>query len=521
MNRTTAALVALLVSGLALVALAVAIGDPAAWGLRVDGPGTRRVGPILPGPAWGTAQWWTPPLRLTLGDPASSGQPDWPSDYDAAPIAFFDLDGDGAKEVIAHSNDTKVHVYNPHSGRRVASLPTTLPSGWYVERVLNAVAVDRLAPGEPPTLVVTNHAAYVAAWRFEPEQSNPREFRFAKAWEVRLDDLYHNPSMDAKATLADLDGDGRKDILVQTEEAGLYALRSTDGGVMWKHHWAGGNAAPIAVDLDGDGKLEAVFASDTGKVCAFAGATGATKWCFDAAAQGITPGSIPVAPTVADLDGKAPLEVLFTVRDAHAAQPARYGDNHLGIFAIHGLPNGRVEVLWQRQPDWAHPLSYTQLVVLDVTGDGKPEVLGMDWNTIGHLPGSWENLGPAHLFALDAAGEDLWVRTVDSWWSNKDIAVVDADGDGGLDVLANGARDGSDGVWRFDARTGQPEAFLAVQPWKLERGPVVVDLLGDGTMDVVLPVAPNEGRQDRGALLVYDTGAGWNAPWPGYLALVR
>lgn len=519
MNRTTAALVGLLVAGLALVAVALAWGDPGAWGLRVDDPGTvRRQGPLLPGPAWGTAQWWEPRHHLTFGDPATSGRADWPSDYDAAPIVAFDLDGDGGRELIAHSNDTRVHVYNPHSGRLVATLSTTYPSGWYIERILNGVAAGVLAPGEEPTIIVANHAAYVSAWQFQALDSRPDEFRFAQRWEVRMDDFLPNPSMDAKPTLADLDGDGRLDILVQTEEAGLYALRSTDGSAMWKHPWAGGNAAPIAADLDGDGTLEAVFASDTGVVCAFAGATGTTKWCFDATKQGISPASIPVQPTVAELDGQPPMEVLFTVRDAHAGTPDTYDENHLGIFAIRGNANGVVQVVWKRQPDWAHPLSYTQLVVVDVTGDGKPEVLGMDWNTIGHLPGSWENLGPAHLFALDAEGKDLWVRTVDSWWSNKDIAVVDADGDGGLDVLANGAREGSDGVWRFDALTGQPEAFLAVRPWKLERGPLIVDLQGDGKMDLLLPVAPQEGRQDRGAILAYELDAAWNAPWPGYLA---
>lgn len=520
------AALALLAVGVLATFLVLEMTDPT--GLPVDDPGEGRggIGPTVnpradapppDGSGAGGIAWWRPDVALTLGDPASSGLEGWPGDFDAAPLKAYDFDGDGTKEVVAHSNDTRVYVFSGKTGKVLAVLRTLYPPGWHVERVLNGVEAARLAPGEPPSIIVANHAASVSVWQFRPEGSSQDRFTFVKKWEKRMDAFYPQPGMDARPVVADLDGDGTGEILVQTEERGLFALKK-DGSVLWQHGYGGGNAAPVVADVDDDGRLEAVFVSDAGYLVAFDGPTGRHKWSFDVSAAGVAPGSVPVAPTVADLDGRSPKEVLFTARDAHAREPERFGENHVAILAIRPPASGdKAELVWLRQPAWAHPISYTQLVVHDVNGDGSPEVLGMDWNTIGHLPGAWERLGPAHAFALTASGEDLWVRELDAWWSNKDIALGDFDGDGRLEVLANGPRDGFDGLWRLDAATGRPEAFLPVWPWKLERGPVVVDLWGKGTMQLLLPVEPlDQGREAQGAILVADLAKPMSAPWPGY-----
>jgi outer membrane protein assembly factor BamB len=449
----------------------------------------------------------TPRLLLTLGDPATSGLPGWPGTFDAAPTPY-DFNGDGFDEIVAQSNDTHVYVFDGRNGRVLAKLATTIPQdGWYIERVLNTVRAGVLVPGEPPSLVVTNHAAFVSVWQYKPAESDAQHFTFEKMWEKRMKDCFWNPGMDAGPHLADLDGNGTLDILVQTEEVGTFALRP-DGSMLWKLCWSGGNADPTTADTDGDGKLDVVFASDDGQLSVVDAATGHPKWTFQARnVTGIYPGSISVTPTVAELDGKAPQEILFTMRHAPSGDPELFDTFHMAILAVHqNRSSYKPEVVWQRQPEWAHPLSYTKLVVADVDGDGAQDIFGMDWNTIGHLPGHWELLGRAHVFRLDAQGNDVWVREIDSWWSNKDIALQELRGTDDLDLFANGEYFRSDGVWRLSAEKGTKEGFLSVYPWKVMRSPVTTSLGTDGTFHAIISVTPDDASVDRGAILVYRIG---------------
>lgn len=447
-----------------------------------------------------------------IGHPAASGLAKWPGIIDATP-QVADLDGDADAEFIAHAGDGRVYVFDPTTGRALASLPTTCPNDWYMERVLNTVQAATLRPGLPVSLVVTDHAAFVANWRLDAAASDGGALEFRRQWQHRMDDCHPNPSMDAAATVADADGDGTLEVFVQTEELGLFALNA-DGRTRWKHCWAGGNSAPVVADLDADGVPEVVFASDAGLLSVLDASTGAPQWSFDARDPrwGIQPASIPVSPTVADLDGVLPLEVLFTARHAPSGDPSRFPEFHMAIFAVHrNVTTWQGELVWMRQPEWAHPLSYTRLVVKDVDADGAPDIFGMDWNTIGHSPGNWEILGPAHVFRLTARGDEVWNRTVEVWWSNKDIAVADVNGDGSFDVLANGARDQGDGLWWLSADTGDLEGFVPLSPWKMMRGPVIIDS-DEGPPRLLLSVAPRDPRAVAGALLVVDLASVSFAP---------
>ncbi len=461
----------------------------------------------------GTAKAWQPKLVIGLGDPSTSGRPAWTPQFDAAPKAY-DLDGDNVDELIAQANDTNVYVFRALTGHVLAVIPTTTPPAWHIERVLNGVEVGVLRPGESPSVIITSHAAYVSAWRFNPAASDSEHFTFDRQFNRRMDECHSSPGMDAKAALGDLEGNGELGIVVQTEERGFYALRA-DGSTLWKQCWAGGNSAPVIADLDGDGKNEVIVGSDSGFVAVLAAANGDPIWTFDAALTGITPASISVSPTVADLDGVSPLEVLFTARDA--PDEVDFMADHMAIFAVHENPTTyQAELLWMRQPQWANPLSYTQLIVADVDGDGNADIFGMDWNTIGHIPGDWERLGPAHVFRLDAGGNDVWVRETDTWWSNQDIALADLDGSGSISVLVNGPAGQYDGIWRMSATTGAAEGFLALDGWKVMRGPELFDLRHDGDMQVVFPVRPTEGKEPRGAILVFELGVPYSAPAPGH-----
>ena len=454
---------------------------------------------------------WQPALMAALGGPATSGLPSWTRQFDA-PVAAHDIDGDGTDEIVAQGSDTKVYVFRALTGHVLAALPTTYPAAWHIERVLNGIVVGILRPGEAPSIVVTDHAAYVSAWRYDAARSDPDHFEFQRMFDRRMDECHASPGMDAQAALGDLDGDGTLEIAVQTEEIGFYALRA-DGSTLWRQCWGGGNSEPVIRDLDGDGRLEVVVGSDGGFLAVLAGATGAPLWTFDATQLGVRPASITVAPTVADLDGQPPLEVLFTARHAPPGDNTTFSQDHMAIVAVHqNATTYQAELLWMRQPEWANPLSNTHLIVADADGDGAADIFGMDWNTIGHYPGDWERLGPAHVFRLDAAGHDVWVRPLDTWWSNQDIALADVSGQGTLSVLANGPAGPYDGIWRLSAATGAAEGFLPLDGWKVARGPQLFDLRHDGSMQVAFPAKPMDDAP-RGAILLFDLGVPF-AAWP-------
>lgn len=511
----TGVLGALALAGVGVVAvfLVVQMASPTGPTLPVKGPPTPT--PPKDTPAPDMPRVWAPKLTLTLGDPRTSGLAKWTPDFDAAPVKAFDFDGDGDQELVAHGNDTKVYVFDARTGRVLATLPTTYPPAWHIERILNGVEAARLRPGEPPSIVVTNHAAYLAVWQFVPGNSTPDKFTFKKSWEQRLPATSgEGVSMDAKPVLADLEGHGELAIIVHEEERNGYAFRP-DGKLLWKASTGGGNAEPAVGDLDGDGTPEVVFASDSGLVTVVDGRTGATRWTYDAGAT-LWPASISVAPTIAELDGAAPKEVVFTARDARDRKDFR--QNHMAVFAVHGV-DGRGVALWTVRPSWANPLSYTHLIVHDVDGDGAPDVCGQDWNTIGHIPGDWDLLGPAHVFCLDADGSEKWVREVQSWWSNKDLVLGDLDGDGRLDLLTETSSiEYGDVLLLLDAATGTPRSQLSLGSWKLERGPIVADLYGSGRTQMVAPVRTLDDAP-QGALLLFDLRAAFHAPWPGHVPL--
>lgn len=413
-----------------------------------------------------------------------------------APPTVHDLDGDGTEEILAHGSDRNVRVFDGDTGRQLGTMPVTYPPSWRIDSVLNTVAVGSL-DGERLAVVVASPAAVITAWDVAPQEDGT--ISFSKRWETRANTCFSGAGMDAGPVLADLDGEPGMEVLVQTEQIGIYALTG-DGEILWHHCWGGGNAAPAADDLDRDGDLEAVFASDGGFISVLDGATGQPLWTFDAShpRYGILPASVVTAPTIADIDGEGFKEVLFTARHAPRDDPDAFDDFHMAIFAVHqDEATYQAELVWMRQPEWANPLSNTQIIVEDVDGDGRADIFGMDWNTIGHHPGEWQPFEEGHLFRLDRDGRDVWVRPLTSWWSNKQITLADGDGDGEVEVLVAAPRAGTDGIWRIDAGTGRPEGFLTAGPWSLTTGPVA--LSGERYV-----VAGRLEGEERAALILYE-----------------
>ena len=242
--------------------------------------------------------------------------------------------------------------------------------------------------------------------------------------------------------LADLDLDGRTDIVIASaNENALYRL--ADGGeVMWKIIMPAPVTAGVTLgDVDRDGTLDILVACGPQLLCY--DARGKLKWSFQ------TKETINSFPTIADLDGDGQPEVIFGAND-----------NLLHVLNSTGAEK------------WTFPTKswiVGGVSVADLDGDGKLELVfgSMDFN----------------VYCLDAAGRLKWRYETEDWVASSPV-IADVDGDGKLETLASS----DDGhlyclshlgtlKWRGDwAEEGtRTRPYLAV-----------ADLDGDGTRETVL-----------------------------------
>ena len=79
--------------------------------------------------------------------------------------------------------------------------------------------------------------------------------------------------------IADLDGDGKDDVVAAARDAILAAYRGKDGSVLWQHGGGSGvHASPTIADFDLDGAPEVLAAWSYGELSVHDGKTGAVRW---------------------------------------------------------------------------------------------------------------------------------------------------------------------------------------------------------------------------------------------------
>jgi outer membrane protein assembly factor BamB len=334
-------------------------------------------------------------------------------------------------------------------------------------------------------------------------------------------------------SIADIDNDGKPEVIIGSGDSYLYALNGENGSVLWAYQTNGGvTSSPAIADIDNDGKLEVVIGDN--KVYAVNGEDGTLLWsitsgqwdsvysspsigdlnndgkpevivgCWDNHLYVLngedgsqlwvytTTIDVKGSPSLADIDNDGKLEVVFGTRD--------------GIYALNGEDGSVLWEYWEGGNEGSPPS------IADIDNDGKPEIVigvghiltalngedgsvlwsyNMGGDTVYPAVGDIDNDGKLEIvigvmnnnlksYTLALNGEDgslLWVKE----GPDGAPSIADIDNDGKLEVVIGSfwkalyALNGEDGslLWIFET-----ESYV-------ETSPAITDIDNDGKLEVV------------------------------------
>jgi hypothetical protein len=242
---------------------------------------------------------------------------------------------------------------------------------------------------------------------------------------------------------------------------------------------------PAIADLDNDGLDEIVVGEAAGDLHAYrSDGTELPGWPvqFDAGGQFIT------APAVADVDGDGYLDLVSS------------SSGFLLAFDRFAAPPRGYPVFLEGMSLTASP------IVGDVDGDRRPDLIaplyGLD----------------RRIAVLSAAGQVVRTMVASSEiLFTTAVALADLDGDGMPEILAqsNEALD----IWKGDgtALPGWPRTWPGY--WQRQQAPVVGDVDGDGSPDIVVILSVAESQGINAELRVYDRHGNLHPRFPKPLRL--
>jgi putative cell wall-binding protein len=277
--------------------------------------------------------------------------------------------------------------------------------------------------------------------------------------------------------LADLDGDGRLDVVFGAHDQRVYALRGGDGADVagWPAPTTGEiDSSPSFADVTGDGQPEVFIGSGvandrSGAMYAF-GSSGRVKY-RRAFPDPDYPSGGPVhsTPALGDVQGNGDLEASVGALAVRSLWSVRARDG--------ASITGRELYYWDDS-------IYSSPALADVTGDGIAEVVvGGD-----ATPGPPVDHRGGMVRAVDHTGRAVWTFLTNDIVRSSP-AVGDVDGDGKLEVVFGGGDfwHGTDAtaVFALDAATGRLE-WRRSTDGVTDGAPALADVDGDGRLDVAI-----------------------------------
>ena len=286
-------------------------------------------------------------------------------------------------------------------------------------------------------------------------------------WKTRVSLSATPQSIQFTPQVADIDHSGRDSIIAVTNDPSVVRLNST-GSVVWRYNatallFSGGTL----LDVNGDGVLDVLTGGNMREVIALDGRSGA-----------LLPTSYAVGgagywPTIADLDGSGTPEILFTGYD-----------KKVHAYAINGTE------LWASAPSGVSVFE-NAVAFGDLYGDGVDGVVTGDFSN------------NADAFALYASNHSvMWSSLVGNGFVSG-LALGDLNGDGRLETVMG---DVTGATYAF-----QPSGAL------LWPAPYVPNFSPPGSpalVDLTQSSSPNVVYTQAGSLVVLDDQGNLVHAWP-------
>lgn len=324
--------------------------------------------------------------------------------------------------------------------------------------------------------------------------------------------------MSSSPAIADLDGDGKPEVLIGTTSQnaetnshtrpGMVVAMRGDGSILWARDLdAPVNSTPAVGDLDGDGSLDIVVgvAGDVHNPAHQGGVValdrfGSVKWRFQTqdkyAPFGFADGVFS-SPSLCDVDGDSDLEIAFGGWDHHI-----YLLDHLGRSLWNNLPAGAQGTgFLNGDTVWSSP------ACSDLNSDGRKEIIiGADISHGGILPDGTRPNDGGFVYVIDASGQMLVRRYLpEAIYSSP--AIGDLDGDGSSEIVV-----GTSFSFWLEGKVAQPYVYAFstreifngglhyAEPAKLPHlpgwprptiypgysSPALSDLDGDGDLEIII-----------------------------------
>lgn len=327
---------------------------------------------------------------------------------------------------------------------------------------------------------------------------------------------------DAAPIIYDVDNDGLLDVIFAGScTPKTFCLNGADGSIKWVTNTRGSDSPPTIADIDGDGKPEILHGEFGGYVICLNGEDGSVAW--EIAVD--TNSWIQTAPTIADVNNDGQLD--FIVGTWNAVDKSK---NKLIAYTA-----ATQQKIWSFS---MNDVMYHGTAVGDLDDDGKPELVFGNYNdTLYCLNGEdgtlkWKySAGPnfyvgapaiiadvnndCHcdvifsvwykMIALNGDGTLLWEYDIPNYGQSfRGAAIADINNDQYPDVVFgtdNGmviGLNGNDGslIFNKNLRTDYGDSLYSAQ-----NAPLIADFDNNGTMDVfiaggygIIPVANNFGR---------------------------